>query len=51
MVKVRSHLDTVNINGVSIKAFVLESNLNLEPQVINLYIVWPSLDKKMRKRD
>ena len=28
---------------------MLESNLNLEPQAINLNVVWPSLDKELAK--
>ena len=47
--EITSRSVTVNINGASIKAFVLESNINLEPQVIDLKVVWPSLDKELAK--
>ena len=47
--EITSRSVTVNINDVSIKAFVLETNLNLEPQAINLNVVWPSLDKELAK--
>ena len=39
--EITSRSVTLNIYGVSIKAFVLESNLNIEPQAINLSVVWP----------
>ena len=47
--EIKSKSVTINVKGVNIKAFVLESNLNLEPQVINLNEVWPSLDKQLAK--
>ena len=47
--EITSRSVTVNINDVSIKAFVLESNINLEPQAIDLKVVWPSLDKELAK--
>ena len=47
--EITSRSVNININGVNIKAFVLESNLNLEPQAIDLNVVWPSLDKELAK--
>ena len=47
--EITSRSVTININGVNIKAFVLESNLNLEPQAINLNLIWLSFDKEVAK--
>ena len=47
--EITSRSVTININDVSIKAFVLESNIHLEPQPIDLKVMWPSLDKELAK--
>ena len=47
--EITSKFVTINVKSVNMKAFMLESNLNLEPQAVNLNEVWPSLDKKLAK--